>query len=331
MNHFSVLATTTALSLIAFSTQNALAVEADWDAIDQEIAATVADDPNEFEITDQDAPQILEDQIQDQPAAPNGASLRATSVLGSPVPATRNYNLNDSTEFLQSLGIDVKKKAPPAGSGITNPATNSSYRMTIEVFKRPSGLGIDKEFGITTVDGKIKRVFVISTAKAGKTTIEGQWELTPMGGYRNANPWKISRTYDNSPMYWGLQISGAYWIHSTPHYGQLGRPASMGCIRTTFPASMENWDDAVNNVKGSAKIIIYGRGSAAGIKSLQAKKAMYTGLTLGKILTSIEKDLSDAHAISKGEYYGRGHSRGGVKTANFKLCQNRTHDCRDLL
>jgi hypothetical protein len=52
-------------------------------------------------------------------------------------------------------------------------------------------------------------------------------------------PWLRSAKFNNSQMYWGLWIFGGYFIHSTPHYGQLGAPASMGCIRQTFPDSME--------------------------------------------------------------------------------------------
>src|SRR5688500_1104533 len=46
-------------------------------------------------------------------------------------------------------------KAPPA-----------SYRMVIEVFKFPKALGIDKEFVLFTVDGRLEHVAVASTAVA---------------------------------------------------------------------------------------------------------------------------------------------------------------------
>jgi len=35
-------------------------------------------------------------------------------------------------------------------------------------------------------------------------------------------------------MCWDLWRKGGYFIHSTPHYGQLGVPAPMGCIRQSF-------------------------------------------------------------------------------------------------
>jgi hypothetical protein len=40
-------------------------------------------------------------------------------------------------------------------------------------------------------------------------------------------------------MYWGLWLFGGYFMHSTTHYGELGRPASMGCIRQSYPDAME--------------------------------------------------------------------------------------------
>jgi hypothetical protein len=49
-----------------------------------------------------------------------------------------------------------------------------------------------------------------------------------------AFPWIKSTSYNNSQMYWGVWIHGGYFIHSTPHYGELGMPASMGCIRQSF-------------------------------------------------------------------------------------------------
>lgn len=52
-------------------------------------------------------------------------------------------------------------------------------------------------------------------------------------------PWLRSQKFGNSIMYWGLWIFGGYFIHSTNHYGQLGSPASMGCVRQAYPDAME--------------------------------------------------------------------------------------------
>jgi lipoprotein-anchoring transpeptidase ErfK/SrfK len=40
-----------------------------------------------------------------------------------------------------------------------------------------------------------------------------------------------SKKYDNAPMPHSIFFSGGYAIHATPHTGNLGRPASHGCIR----------------------------------------------------------------------------------------------------
>jgi hypothetical protein len=63
---------------------------------------------------------------------------------------------------------------------------------------------------------------------------DGSTVTTPV-----AFPWIKSAAYNNSQMFWGLWIKGGYFIHSTPHYGELGRPASMGCIRQSFPDAQE--------------------------------------------------------------------------------------------
>jgi lipoprotein-anchoring transpeptidase ErfK/SrfK len=40
-----------------------------------------------------------------------------------------------------------------------------------------------------------------------------------------------SKKYDNAPMPHSIFFSGGYAIHATPHVGNLGRPASHGCVR----------------------------------------------------------------------------------------------------
>jgi len=40
-----------------------------------------------------------------------------------------------------------------------------------------------------------------------------------------------SKKYDNAPMPNSIFFSGGYAIHATPHVGNLGRPASHGCVR----------------------------------------------------------------------------------------------------
>ena len=65
----------------------------------------------------------------------------------------------------------------------------------------------------------------VSTARRGY--------YTPTGVFHpySLQPMHYSRKYDNAPMPHSIFFSGGYAIHATPHVGNLGRPASHGCIR----------------------------------------------------------------------------------------------------
>lgn len=65
----------------------------------------------------------------------------------------------------------------------------------------------------------------VSTARRGYST--------PSGHYRpqSLQLMHYSRKYNNAPMAHSIFFSGGYAIHATPHVGNLGRPASHGCIR----------------------------------------------------------------------------------------------------
>lgn len=67
--------------------------------------------------------------------------------------------------------------------------------------------------------------FPISSARAGFST--------PRGVYRAQRLARMhySKKYHNSPMPHSIFFSGGYAIHGTGAVGQLGRPASHGCIR----------------------------------------------------------------------------------------------------
>ena len=65
----------------------------------------------------------------------------------------------------------------------------------------------------------------VSTARRGY--------YTPTGVFHpySLQPMHFSRKYDNAPMPHSIFFSGGYAIHATPHVGNLGRPASHGCVR----------------------------------------------------------------------------------------------------
>lgn len=76
-----------------------------------------------------------------------------------------------------------------------------------------------------TVDGQTAFVWPVSTARAGYRTPAGRYRVQ-----RFERMW-YSRKYQMSPMPYALFFRGGYAIHGTGALGQLGRPASHGCVR----------------------------------------------------------------------------------------------------
>ena len=76
-----------------------------------------------------------------------------------------------------------------------------------------------------SVDGMARYYWRVSTARRGY--------ITPPGSYHPqmlARQW-FSRLYYNSPMPHSIFFYGQYAIHGTTAVGNLGRPASHGCVR----------------------------------------------------------------------------------------------------
>lgn len=75
------------------------------------------------------------------------------------------------------------------------------------------------------VDGYTYAVWPVSTGRRGYST--------PSGTFRphRLEPRWFSRKYDMAPMHNAIFYRGGYAIHGTSHVGQLGRPASHGCVR----------------------------------------------------------------------------------------------------
>jgi len=86
---------------------------------------------------------------------------------------------------------------------------------------------VDKSSQTMTVavDGWVQYQWPVSTAKSGYYTPTGTWRPTRL------EPSWYSRKYDNAPMPSSIFFTGGYAIHGTTHVGQLGRPASRGCVR----------------------------------------------------------------------------------------------------
>jgi hypothetical protein len=141
----------------------------------------------------------------------------------------------------------------PANSAGLKPATLfDAKRARIQLLTFRTPISFDYEFTLLVVDGKIRRAFLVSTARTGSTPILGVHRLEVPVVNARPWPWKTSIKYENSPMYWGLNIHEGYYFHSSPHYGNLGRPASKGCIRASIPDAMEVFDLLVNQMSGVA-------------------------------------------------------------------------------
>ena len=78
---------------------------------------------------------------------------------------------------------------------------------------------------VVSVDDEVVGEWPVSTARRGY--------YTPTGYFHpySYQPMHYSKKYDNAPMPHSIFFSGGYAIHATPHVGNLGRPASHGCVR----------------------------------------------------------------------------------------------------
>ncbi|MCW5695353.1 MAG: L,D-transpeptidase [Bauldia sp.] len=75
------------------------------------------------------------------------------------------------------------------------------------------------------VENRLVHVWPVSTAGYGSYTPRGQWNAYWL------SPNHRSSKYNNAPMPWSVFFNGDYAIHGTTAVGQLGSPASHGCVR----------------------------------------------------------------------------------------------------
>ena len=197
------------------------------------------------------------------------------------------------------------------GSGILNESASalidksvvSKAHVRVLVYRMPQDF--DYEFALLVVDGKIQRAFVISSAMDGKEPILGTHRLVVPDLNGRPWPWRTSVKFFNSPMYWGLQVNGGYFIHSSPHYGNLGAPASMGCMRTSLPDAMEMFNLVANRFAGSASYIVINEKLKLSSNSDDAKALVSildaSGWTLDQLKTALQNSKNEIAAVSKGD------------------------------
>jgi lipoprotein-anchoring transpeptidase ErfK/SrfK len=98
------------------------------------------------------------------------------------------------------------------------PADRANADVRVQISKSSQRMSV-------WVDGQHYYSWAVSTGRRGFGT--------PSGSFRphRLEPRWYSRKYDNAPMHNAIFFRGGYAIHGTGHVGQLGRPASHGCVR----------------------------------------------------------------------------------------------------
>lgn len=135
-------------------------------------------------------------------------------------------------------GESEMKKLLIAAMLLTTPAM---AQTDITISKSHQLMQVDSDYG--------SYQWPVSTARRGY--------YTPTGTFR---PYSLqlmhySKKYDMAPMPNSIFFSGGYAIHATPHVGNLGRPASHGCVRL-HPANAKTLYDIVSKDRSGTTIRI---------------------------------------------------------------------------
>jgi len=120
--------------------------------------------------------------------------------------------------------------ALPASAGVVAHIDNATQRMTV------------------VVDGAAIHSWPVSTAQTGYETPAGSYYVQRM-----ERMWR-SRKYNMAPMPHALFFEGGLAIHGTSAVGQLGRPASHGCVRLS-PSNARRLFELVRQ-HGGAQVVI---------------------------------------------------------------------------
>lgn len=132
--------------------------------------------------------------------------------------------------FFKNLGTVIK-----GTPSVTATVSISQQRMTVKVVER---------------DGSAKTyLWKVSTGKSGFETPTGKFRAKRI--YNDY--W--SKKYD-APMYHTVFFFGGYAIHGTDAVGNLGKPASHGCIRLTKGNAAKFYKLVDSYGKWKTKIII---------------------------------------------------------------------------
>lgn len=124
------------------------------------------------------------------------------------------------------------------------------FGASIAQAKVVAKINIAQQKMTVTVDGKVKHVWNVSTARKGF--------VTPRGVYapKRMHVKYYSKKYYNSPMPYSIFFKGGYAVHGTNAVGKLGAPASHGCIRLATGNAAKLYALMKNHGPGKAKIVI---------------------------------------------------------------------------
>jgi lipoprotein-anchoring transpeptidase ErfK/SrfK len=100
------------------------------------------------------------------------------------------------------------------------------------------------------VDGSLAYSWPVSTARAGFHTPRGSY------GVQSLQAMHYSKKYHNSPMPHSVFFKGGFAVHGTGAVGQLGRPASHGCVRLAPGHAAELYSLIQEHGRGGARIVV---------------------------------------------------------------------------
>lgn len=108
--------------------------------------------------------------------------------------------------------------APASAHEVISTSNSSNQRIVIRV-------DISEQRMTVIQGGERLYSWPVSTARAGKITPRGTYQPQWFSKYHR------SSKYNNAPMPHSVFYSGDYAIHGTDAIGNLGTPASAGCVR----------------------------------------------------------------------------------------------------
>jgi lipoprotein-anchoring transpeptidase ErfK/SrfK len=136
--------------------------------------------------------------------------------------------------FTATLGLAALIGSDRASADVIAQIDISAQRMTV------------------TVDGEVRYVWPVSTARRGYAT--------PIGSFR---PIRMERTwystiYQGAPMPYAIFFYYGFAVHGTNETAALGRPVSHGCVRLPTSAARELFDLILRYGPTNSRIVVTG-------------------------------------------------------------------------